>query len=787
MLSLLNFVTVSVVLLNYLYFRKPLKFYEMKLSVFTLVLWVFTSTILSASIKCPPDKNLSCHDDIHYLPLVGQPTVFGGWGQLTYTDQYPNNACRVGHIIRTWFLDQNGNQQLDSGESGCIQNLYVSYTPGTVDIDWPVDLVLNCKDAIPNTNPTWTSGPCDMIGVSKVDEVFRTGNDACYKILRNFKVINWCTHIPGTTIGMWTHTQVIKVEDTSRPSIQQCGEVVLGTNVGCQATFQVSNSAIDISPCGEQKLFWTAEVDLWSDGSVEYRFAHNQSDPELMLPITKSGQLVSLKLPFPVMRGYHKVTWSVHDQCGNVTKCVQKVFVKDTKKPTPYMYQVLSTAFEGKDHPLKVSARIFNAGSVDNCTKNTQLRYSFSPNVNDTIRTIDCNNAGFQFFNIYVTDWEGNQDFAEVFLLAFDNGSCSTLRMKGSVKEGNGSPVSNVELKLSRTSDDNMEMMAMSDQAGGFSWENIGIYKDMYITPYIKTQQENRLNIADLKMLQDYIFGTFSLENFQYLAADVDGNGKIRVNDVQILKERILKQSMEELPWTILGEVDSVSNASQLSLLYQKNKIELATTKGTLGFKAIYKGDLTDANVVNTEPRSVLAYHWEQTQDGYALFLDHDMTIEGLQVEFKSDIAREISLHSEQLHIPSNAIFADDTHLRFVALDRVDVNSNLPLLTLKNLSDDQIVLTANSKILLDQYQTRSLKLAEDKISDLISIAPNPAQQTFTLVSDVDVTIESIQNQAGQKVSFIQSGNSVYCDAPSGLYFVNVISEGKVTIHKLIKI
>jgi hypothetical protein len=287
--------------------------------------------------------------------------------------------------------------------------------------------------------------------------------------------------------------------------------------------------------------------------------------------------------------------------------------------------------------------------------------------------------------------------------------------------------------------------------------------------------------------LQDYIFGTFSLENFQYLAADVDGNGKIRVNDVQILKERILKQSVEELPWTILGEVDSVSNVSQLSLLYQKNKIELANTKGTLGFKAIYKGDLTDANVVNTEPRSVLAYHWEQTQDGYALFLDHDMTIEGLQVEFKSDIAREISLHSEQLHIPSNAIFADDTHLRFVALDRVEVNSNLPLLTLKNLSDDQIVLTANSKILLDQYQTRSLKLVDDKISDMISIAPNPAQQTFTLVSGFDVTIESIQNQAGQKVSFIQSGNSVYCDAPSGLYFVNVISEGKVTIHKLIKI
>jgi len=759
----------------------------MKFKIFTLLFWVLSTIQLSANIKCPPDKNLSCHDDIHYLPLVGQPTVFGGWGQLIYTDQYPNNACRIGHIIRTWFLDQNGNQQLDSGESGCIQNLYVSYTPGTTVIDWPADLVLNCRDVIPNTNPTWTSGPCDIIGVSKTDEVFRTGNDGCYKILRNFKVINWCTHVPGTTIGMWTHTQVIKVEDTSRPSIQKCNEVILGTDQGCQATFEVSNVAIDISPCGEQKLFWTAEVDLWSDGSIEYKYAHDQSMPEFVLPVVKSGQQVSFKLPFPVMRGYHRVTWSVNDQCGNVTKCVQKVFVKDNKKPTPYMYQVLSSAFDGKDHPLKVSARKFNAGSFDNCTQSKQLRYSFSTNVNDSIRTIDCNNAGFQFINIYVTDWEGNQDFAEVFMLVFDNGSCSTLRMQGVVSEGNGTPVSDVSLKLSRTSDENMEVMALSDQKGKFSWENIGLYKDMSITPYITSQQESRLNVADLKMLQDYIFGKYTLKNFQFLAADVDGNGKIRVHDVQVLKERILKQRIEDLPWTVLGEVDSVANANQLSLMYQKNKIELATTQGKLAFKAIYKGDLTDANVVTTEPRSNVTYYWNATEDGYALYLNEDMSIEGLQLEFKMADAQNIQLASDQISIPLNAVFADDEYLRVVTLDKVDVKANMPLLTLKNLSVNNVELTNQSKLLLDQYQTRTLKAVASELSDKIQIVPNPAYQNFTLTTNVEAKVVSIHNQTGQTVGFVQSGNAVYCDAPSGIYFVNVLSEGKVTVHKLIKL
>ena len=83
-------------------------------------------------------------------------------------------------------------------------------------------------------------------------------------------------------------------------------------------------------------------------------------------------------------------------------------------------------------------------------------------------------------------------------MLVFDNGTCATLRMQGSVKEGNGTPVSDVALKLQRTSDATMEMMAHSDTKGIFTWENIGIYKDMSITPYIISQQESRLSVFGL-------------------------------------------------------------------------------------------------------------------------------------------------------------------------------------------------------------------------------------------------------------------------------------------------
>ncbi|MBK9742537.1 MAG: dockerin type I repeat-containing protein [Saprospiraceae bacterium] len=271
-------------------------------------------------------------------------------------------------------------------------------------------------------------------------------------------------------------------------------------------------------------------------------------------------------MPIRVIRGYHTVTWSVHDQCGNVSTCIQKIRVKDSKKPTPYMNNVLASSFEGKDHPLKVPARIFNLGSFDNCTNARYLKYSFSPNVNDTIRTIDCTNAGFQYYTIYVTDFEGNQDYAEVYMLAFDNGACSgTLRLSGSIQEANGVPLTNASILLTKPDDQNMQMMSMSNGNGLFNWENIGIYKNMEITPSYELKDQDRLDIADLKMLQDYIMGITQPVNFQFIAADMDEDNRIRIKDLEILKQLIITgQAINPTPWRFSCELDTIEKLADL-------------------------------------------------------------------------------------------------------------------------------------------------------------------------------------------------------------------------------
>jgi hypothetical protein len=746
---------------------------------------------LNSAILCPPDKYLTCHDDIHYLPLVGSPTVLGGSGQLRYVDQSPNNACNVGHIIRTWYLDYNGNQNFDTGEHACLQNIYVSYTPGTTTIDWPTDIILDCKDQIPNTNPSWVSGPCDIIGVSKYDQIFGTDTKSCYKILRNFTVINWCTHVPGTNIGIWYHTQVIKIDDPSRPIIKNCDQVTLGTDVGCQANFTLTNSATDMSPCGQQKLLWKAEVDLWADGSIEYTFAHNHPDSLFRLDTVPSGQSVTINLPYPVIRGYHTVTWSVHDQCGNAAVCEQKVRVKDTKKPTPYMHDILSASFEGKDHPLRVPARIFNVGSFDNCTKPSQLRFSYSANVNDTIKVVNCNNAGFQFYTIFITDLEGNQETVDVFMLVYDNGACSnTLRLAGQVTEADNLPMTGVGFRLSRKSDATMEAMTQSNQSGQFLWENISLYQDMEVAPVFNKREQERLDIADIKMLQDYIMGRRGLINLQYLAADMDGDLAIRIKDVELLKNRILKpESFSGNHWSFAADIDSLANVTALKTV--KNTIDLLNSDGILDFKAVYVGDITDANERKTGNRSSFSLTEELTDKSIQYILSQDADIEGLQVAIQlPNDALDVQINSDYFDVPNHSLHIDKNGLlRFVLTKKISLIEGDVLFslsfgeTMDGLESPELL--EESKLLLADYRTSVLKIKNQNEGDIF-IYPNPTVNGFTLDGD-KVQIINIKNMAGQSIPYSINRNEVSWNVPSGIYIISVQVGDNVVSRKISKI
>ncbi len=111
-----------------------------------------------------------------------------------------DRTCRSGTLTyRYRLIDQCGNGSL-------IYRGILNIKPVS---DWsmtfPVDRILFCdsEDALPFTPITisdiLTNNGCDSWGMEVETEKFETAENACYKLVNNYKFINWCTWNPSNT------------------------------------------------------------------------------------------------------------------------------------------------------------------------------------------------------------------------------------------------------------------------------------------------------------------------------------------------------------------------------------------------------------------------------------------------------------------------------------------------------------------------------------------------------------------------------------------------------------
>src|SRR5690606_17781413 len=145
----------------------------------------------------------------------------------------PPGAIRL--IERKFVLRDNGSGY---NPAACIQRIWVvDFNPfyiadqdctnsDTQDgVKWPCDvLITSCPDELSNTGePIIYADACSLIGVTYEDSRFDfSEGGACYKILRDWKVIDWCQYDPVTGEGLWAYTQVIKVLDDDAPVFISC-------------------------------------------------------------------------------------------------------------------------------------------------------------------------------------------------------------------------------------------------------------------------------------------------------------------------------------------------------------------------------------------------------------------------------------------------------------------------------------------------------------------------------------------------------------------------------------
>jgi hypothetical protein len=253
-------------------------------------------------------------------------------------DDYPViNNCGVGYITRVWKAEDS------NGSAICYQYItIVNFDPINGNtIDWPEDYHgVECAEGTdpddlpyPYDRPYFEEDACDLVGVTYDDVVFPIIDGACFKILRTWKIIEWCLYEQYggivDNVNYWEYQQVIKVVNqygpefiTDQPLIERCNDFDC---YGIPLEL-IQRAEDDCTP--DNLLQWYYAVDLNNDNTIDWSFSN------LGATIDASGT-------YPL--GYHRIIYSFEDRCGNRTVREQFLDLKSCKAPVPVCIHGLST------------------------------------------------------------------------------------------------------------------------------------------------------------------------------------------------------------------------------------------------------------------------------------------------------------------------------------------------------------------------------------------------------------------------------------------------------------
>ena len=342
------------------------------------------SGLILVEDKLPPiiscqDVVLACND-----PLPGPISAFDACGPATVTfqDQVQDNQCNGQYqtiITRTHTaVDGSGNF------ASCIQT--ISIERGTLaDVAYPANIDIDCQgssDPVFTGNPTGTT--CFNLDYTYTDQFIPICGSST-KILREWTVTDWCAN------AIEMHTQIIKLLDTTGPTMQQLGNISVGTNSNTCAA-NVNLPAIGLS-------------DNCSGGSF---------DVYIQTPLGIIDGNGGLLLDAPL--GNHVITYFATDGCGNESSYSLTLTVEDNIAPIAVcdIHTVVGLGFDGT---ALSNAMTFDDGSWDNCgIVEYKVRRMDNPNCpgNDSTPFADdvpftcCDIDDFVMVELRVKDAAGN-------------------------------------------------------------------------------------------------------------------------------------------------------------------------------------------------------------------------------------------------------------------------------------------------------------------------------------------------------------------------------------------
>ncbi|MCO6462792.1 MAG: hypothetical protein J5I52_01455 [Saprospiraceae bacterium] len=626
------------------------KFYSLQLMLgLILSLAVFKSAVAETAsppliMHCPPNVYVSCTDELWDLSIYGNATY--SYGYYTYNCgnpvvEYHLNSCNAGYITRTWMVeDYYWNWH------SCTQTIYVSSNgSGTPDIQWPDDIELDgCDPDVnpyhlppPNNFPTWTYSECGMLGRSYSDMEFYV-NSQCRKIMRTWKIMDWCDYSPSYGYKIYTHVQILYLINRTEPVYTCPDDIVVGSNNCKNADVVAPPLEVDPSVCGGNFI------------------VTNDSPYSISKGANISGQ-------YPI--GTTKVTYTIKYACGKTKKCHVNVIVKNEARPTPICIGKLVTALmpvdtdgDGKidNGMVEVWAKTLDQGSFPKCGYSS-LSFSFSQDVKEKTKIFTCEDVGLNKEKIWVTDSKGGQNYCEVDIIVQNNNAnipdcepkpvppIDTLyAIKGNVLTLTDTPVHGAEitaeykdpiekyiitydtvqiLKLDSfvnasgytlyrydlvesitqhvdTTYEYLSFTVLTDEKGNYLFDSLPHRdKPLNIFGSYTNDAHQFIDAKDVGILDNFIKGNIIFPSYyQYVAADINEDGVIDENDLDLLKD-FVDGTIDTLvgnQWFLLDKNVSFTNPEDvlnqpLPLVVSLDSI--ASKQAPVDFVAVKKGNLS--------------------------------------------------------------------------------------------------------------------------------------------------------------------------------------------------
>lgn len=631
---------------------------------------------LAPNVYCQPNITVNCGADLDSVLRLARPQIFDNctMSRIDSSIVYKLNSCGAGTIERSYTGTDTRGQS-----ASCTQIITVlkNNTFNGLDTNqllWPAHTtVYACRvnaDVSKTGVPRIKDNRCDLVLVNKKDDIYEFNRGGvCAKILRNWEVINWCVYnrnyTPNPNVpanGFYSYTQIIKILDTIPPVITGVADQTVGIATENCAPGFVTLTAARATDCGvTTALIYSYYVDYNNDGTID-----------------KTGTGANPSGIYPI--GIHNLCYVVEDSCSNLaTKCV-KLTIKDSKSPNATLMSGLSTSLTQMSAGIMVmlNAKTFNISSSDNCTKASNLRYSFSSNPNDTIRTYTCDSVGRRNLVIFVWDEAGNYTAVQTYIVVGDElGICphtlTSIKVLGIIRTQINEMLPKINVIINFL---NQNKSTITNDVGSYAFNEIpkntaytmfGSYSENYL---------DKITTADILRIQKYILGLYTFDNvYDLLAADVDQSGSVSARDISQLRSLILGKTSElshhksyvfiSEDYKFINEAEPFQEMADQAIC----KMPPSAADNKINLIGIKLGDVIHNTNLNglSERSNGIDLRYRTTTEGIEIYSPEDISFAALQfgINFqglcfvksgiKSEIFSEKSLH-EGIFIDNNSI-----------------------------------------------------------------------------------------------------------------------------------